>query len=37
MVDRTSSRHAPWALIEANDKKFARLKVLRTIVERLER
>lgn len=37
MVDRTSSRHAPWTLIEANDKKFARLKVLRTIVERLEK
>lgn len=36
MVDRTSSRLAPWTLVEANDKKFARLKVLRTIVERLE-
>lgn len=36
MVDRTGSRHAPWTLVEANDKKFARLKVLRTIVERLE-
>lgn len=36
MVDRTSSRHAPWTLVEANDKKFARLKVLRTILERLE-
>lgn len=36
MVDRTSSRQAPWTLVEANDKKFARLKVLRTIVERLE-
>jgi polyphosphate:AMP phosphotransferase len=36
MVDRTSSRHAPWTLVEANDKKFARLKTLRTIVERLE-
>lgn len=36
MVDRTSSRHAPWTLVEANDKKFARLKVLRTVVERLE-
>ncbi len=36
MVDRTSARQAPWALVEANDKKFARLKVLRTIVERLE-
>lgn len=36
MVDRTSSRLAPWTLVEANDKKFARLKVLRSIVERLE-
>lgn len=36
MVDRTSSRLAPWKLIEANDKKFARLETLRTIVERLE-
>jgi polyphosphate:AMP phosphotransferase len=36
MVDRTSSRHAPWTLVEAEDKKFARLKVLRTIVDRLE-
>ncbi len=36
MIDRTSSRAAPWTLVEANDKKFARLKVLRAIVERLE-
>ena len=36
MIDRTSARCAPWTLVEANDKKFARLKVLRTIVERLE-
>ena len=36
MIDRTSARHAPWTLVEANDKKFARLKVLRTILERLE-
>ncbi|WP_424361078.1 polyphosphate:AMP phosphotransferase [Methylocystis parvus] len=36
MVDRTSSRLAPWTLVEANDKKYARLKALRTIVERLE-
>ena len=37
MIDRTSSRAAPWTIVEANDKKFARLKVLRTIVERLEK
>jgi polyphosphate kinase 2 (PPK2 family) len=36
MIDRTSARGAPWTLVEANDKKFARLKVLGTIVERLE-
>ncbi|MGJ0509540.1 MAG: polyphosphate:AMP phosphotransferase [Methylocystis sp.] len=35
MIDRTSSRHAPWTIVEANDKKFARLKVLDAIVERL--
>jgi polyphosphate:AMP phosphotransferase len=36
MVDRTSTGNAPWTLIEANDKNFARLKVLRTICERVE-
>ncbi|GAB2182492.1 polyphosphate:AMP phosphotransferase [Denitratisoma sp. agr-D3] len=36
MVDRTSTGHAPWTLVEANDKNFARIKVLRTLCERLE-
>ena len=36
MVDRTSTGLAPWTLVEANDKNFARAKVLRTICERLE-
>ena len=36
MVDRTSTNNAPWTLVEANDKYFARVKVLKTIVERLE-
>ena len=36
MVDRTSTSRAPWTLVEANDKHFARVKVLRTIVEALE-
>ncbi|MFT5781438.1 MAG: polyphosphate:AMP phosphotransferase [Pseudomonas sp.] len=36
MVDRTSSEIAPWTLVEANDKHFARVKVLRTINEALE-
>ena len=36
MVDRTSTSIAPWTLIEANNKYFARMKVLRTVCERLE-
>ena len=36
MVNLTSTSHAPWTLVEANDKYFARVKVLRTIVEALE-
>ncbi len=37
MVDRTSTENAPWTLVEANDKRFARVKVLRTINDALER
>jgi AMP-polyphosphate phosphotransferase len=36
MVERTSTRQAPWTLVEANDKNFARLKVLKTLCDRLE-
>ena len=35
MVERTSTRQAPWTLVEANDKLFARLKVLETVCDRL--
>jgi polyphosphate:AMP phosphotransferase len=37
MVQRTSTEFAPWTLVEANDKKYARIKVLQTLCERLER
>jgi len=37
MVDRTSTATAPWTLVEANNKYFARIKVLKTICEALER
>jgi polyphosphate:AMP phosphotransferase len=30
MVERTSTRVAPWTLVEGNDKYFARLKILKT-------
>jgi len=36
MVDRTSTGHAPWHLVEANDKNFARIKVLKALCDRLE-
>ena len=36
MVDRTSTEIASWTLVEAEDKRYARIKVLRTIVDRLE-
>ncbi len=36
MVERTSTELAPWTLVEAEDKRFARIKVLRTVVDRLE-
>ncbi len=36
MVDRTSTEIAAWTLVEANDKRWARVKVLRTINEALE-
>ncbi|MFO0615387.1 MAG: polyphosphate:AMP phosphotransferase [Polyangiaceae bacterium] len=36
MVDRTSTASAPWTLVEANDKYYARLKVLRTLCDRIE-
>jgi polyphosphate:AMP phosphotransferase len=36
MVDRTSTEIAPWTLIEANDKYFARIKVLKTLCQSIE-
>jgi polyphosphate:AMP phosphotransferase len=36
MVDRTSTQYAPWTLVEANDKKFARIKVLKTLCHKIE-
>jgi polyphosphate:AMP phosphotransferase len=37
MIERTSTREAPWTLVEANDKNLARIKVLKTAGDRLER
>jgi polyphosphate:AMP phosphotransferase len=37
MVDRTSTEVAPWTLVAAENKYAARIKVLQTTVERIER
>lgn len=37
MVDRTSTEIAPWVLVEANDKNFARIKILKTLCKEIEK
>ncbi len=37
MTELTSTVYAPWTIIEGNDKKYARIKALRTICDRLEK
>jgi polyphosphate:AMP phosphotransferase len=36
MVERTSTRLAPWTLVEGNNKYFARLKVIKTAIRRIK-
>jgi len=36
MIDRTNTAFAPWVLVPANDKNFARIMVLRTLRKRVE-
>jgi hypothetical protein len=36
MIKRTNTSNAPWILVEANDKTFARLKVLDAVCDRLK-
>ena len=36
MIERTSTEIAPWKLVAGNDKLFARVEVLKTLVKRLE-
>jgi len=35
MIERTSTRAAPWTVVEGNDKYFARLKLLKTLCDSL--
>jgi polyphosphate:AMP phosphotransferase len=36
MIEKTSTEKAPWVLVEADDKNWSRVKVLKTVVNRLE-
>ncbi len=36
MISRTSSPHAPWTLVEANDPRWSRVRVFQTLVGRME-
>jgi len=37
MIDRTSTEIAPWTLVEANNKYYARIKVLKTLCDAIEK
>ena len=37
MLERTDTKAAPWTVISSNDKRYARVEGLQTIVERVER
>jgi polyphosphate kinase 2 (PPK2 family) len=36
LVEHTSTHNSPWVLVEGNDKRYARIKVIQTFCERLE-
>ncbi len=36
MIIRTSTSYAPWIVVEGNDKRYARIKVLESVVEAIE-
>ena len=37
MLQKTSTENAPWFIIESNDKKYARIKTLKIIIDALEK
>ena len=36
MLDRTDRPHAPWHLVAAESKRYARVEVVRTVSEEIE-
>lgn len=35
MIERTDTSYAPWTVVEAEDKRYARVKVLQTVTRRV--
>ena len=36
MIDKTNQDHAPWIVVPSNCKRFARIKILKTFIEKVE-
>ncbi len=37
MIQKTSTEFAPWHILESNDKRYARIKALKTLIEEIEK
>lgn len=37
MIEKTSTEYAPWHVLESNDKKYARIKALKIVIEEIEK
>ena len=37
MLEKTDSEYAPWHILESDDKKYARIKALKIVIEELEK
>ena len=36
MLKKTNTSYAPWHVLESNDKKYARIKALKVVIEAIE-
>lgn len=37
MLQKTNTEYAPWYILESNDKKYARIKALKTVIQQIEK
>ena len=37
MLQKTNTTYAPWVVLESNDKKYARIKALKTVIKEIEK